>query len=428
MRASYDRRVSDSLLERARTLLEENTETAEHDGRHFVFTVPSRKQYPFQWFWDSCFHAIVWARVDVERAQEELRGLLAAQTDSGFIPHVIFWDRSRVSRFGWHYLESAGLFNWFFPGRAPRTTAMIQPPVIAQAVEAIAVAGGDSFVREALPTLERYYRHLVFVRDPDRDGLISIIAQFESGLDFSPAYDPPRGRTVPHPLLVSARGRLPEVLNKLLGYDVQRILRVNPHQFEDVLVNSIHCDGLQALARLAERAGAAELATWASSQAQVVLDALLERCYDERRGLFFNLVGRRDRRTSRVKTVVSLLPLLLTDLPAEVAARLVEHLTDPREFWPAFPVPSVALDEPVFTTDSRPSGQRLIWRGPCSLNTNWLLVRGLRRHGFGEVAEQLAERSRTLVDRGGFNEFFNPLDGTPVGAERFGWATLAADL
>ena len=123
--------MSDSLLERARTLLEENTETVERDGRHFVFTVPSRKQYPFQWFWDSCFHAIVWARVDVERAQEELRGLLAAQTKSGFIPHVIFWDRSRVSRFGWHYLESAGLFNSFFPGGAPRTTAMIQPPVIA---------------------------------------------------------------------------------------------------------------------------------------------------------------------------------------------------------------------------------------------------------------------------------------------------------
>ena len=70
---------------------------------------------------------------------------------------------------------------------------MIQPPVIAQAVEAIVEAGGEAFLDEALPALERYYRYLATERDPDRDDLISIIAQFESGLDFSPAYDPKHG-------------------------------------------------------------------------------------------------------------------------------------------------------------------------------------------------------------------------------------------
>ena len=63
---------------------------------------------------------------------------------------------------------------------------MIQPPVLAQAVEAV----GDPLAAEALPAVERYYRFLARERDPDGDGLISIIAQFESGLDFSPAYDP----------------------------------------------------------------------------------------------------------------------------------------------------------------------------------------------------------------------------------------------
>lgn len=414
------------LLARAGDLLAENTRHGELQGRRYTFTVPAPSHYPFQWFWDSCFHAIVWSRIDVARAIEELRALLAMQSPTGFIPHVVFWDQTLISRMSWHYLESARLLDWFRPGRAPRTTAMIQPPVIAHAVEAIADAGGEAFLVEAMPALERYYRYLAAHRDPDRDGLISVIAQFESGLDFSPAYDPPAGHGVRSPMALAARARLPELLNKLLDYRLGLVFRLNPHQFEDVLVNTLYADGLRALARLACRAGAVELQAWADGQAAVVRDRLLERCYDEERGLFFDLRGRAERRASSTKTIISLTPLLLPDLPSEVASRLLEHLTDPREFWAPFPVPSVALDESDFSANSRVAGARRIWRGPCSLNTNWLLATGLRRHGQAELAEHLAQRSRLLVEQGGFNEFFNPLDGTPVGEHGFGWATLAA--
>jgi hypothetical protein len=122
------------------------------------------------------------------------------------------------------------------------------------------------------------------------------------------------------------------------------------------------------------------------------------------------------------------MPLALPDLPTEVAARLVEHVTDPKTFGAPYPVPSVALDEPAFTSNHRVWGCRFIWRGPASLNTNWFLVHGLRQHGYADVADRIAERSRELVARSGFNEFFDPLSGAPVGAERFGWATLAVDL
>jgi hypothetical protein len=388
--------LSGELLERAAALLAENTRTAMLDGRVFTFTVPSGGRYRFQWFWDSCFHAIVWAQIDRERAAEELRSLLAWQRDDGFLPHVIFWDQSLVPRFSWQWLESRG---W---GR-PRTSAMIQPPVLAQAVEAV----GGEFVAEVLPAVERYYRFLARERDPDGDGLISIVAQFESGLDFSPAYDPPWR----HPRVLGLSARLPQFANKLTGYRAFRWHR------EDVLVNSVYADGLQVLERLG--------VDWAGRQADRVREALLGRCWDERRGLFFNLDGRGERR-GHVKTVISLMPLLLADLPAEIAARLLEHVTDPREFWTPFPVPSVALDEPSFSRDSRVDGSRRIWRGPCSMSTNWLLALGLRRHGRADLADELAARSRDLVERGGFNEFYDPLSGDPVGEPHFGWATLAA--
>lgn len=134
------------LLQSAKELLEANTRTAEKDGRRYRFTVPSPIVYPFQWFWDSCFHAIVWTHFDIERAKDELRWLFAFQSPNGFIPHVIFWDKSRVRRlpFHWHYLESKGFWNFLPFAVKPQTTYHIQPPVLAQAVERIHYAGGGN--------------------------------------------------------------------------------------------------------------------------------------------------------------------------------------------------------------------------------------------------------------------------------------------
>lgn len=416
-----------SLDERARALLEANTQTAERDGRRFRFTVPSVRDYPFQWFWDSCFHAIVWSRFDADRAADELRGLLAVQHPDGLIPHVVFWKGDLVSRLRWHHLESRTDGRLPFH-RTPHTTAQMQPPVIAQAVERVVDAGaGERFLAEALPHLERYYRYLAALRDPDGDALVSIVSQFESGLDYSPAYDAAIGARTLHPAELLLRTRLPQLLNKLTDYDLPTIfLRFGHHQ-EDVLVNAVYGQGLRALARLAERGGRAAVARWASRTADGVTAALLERSWDDRVRLFANLAGPAERRTA-VKTIHGLMPLVLPDLPAGIAARLAEHLEDPRTFGAPYPVPSVALDEPTFTSDHRLRGFRFIWRGPLSLNTNWFLVHGLRLHGFDELAGRIAERSRTVVERGSFNEFYDPLSGRPVGADRFGWATLVVDM
>ncbi len=414
------------LEEGARALLEANTQTAELDGRRFRFTVPSVRDYPFQWFWDSCFHAIVWSRIDAERAADELRGLLTAQEPDGLIPHVVFWKGDLVSRLQWHHLESRTSGRIPFH-RTPHTTAQMQPPVIAQAVERVVDAGADGFLAEAIPHVERYYRYLAALRDPDGDGLISIVSQFESGLDFSPAYDESIGARSAGPAELFARTRLPQLRNKLANYDLEAIFRRYRHHQEDVLVNAVYGQGLRALARLAGRAGHEAVARWATRTADEVTKALVERAWDERLGLFFNLAGPDERRTP-VKTIHGLMPLILPDLPAAIVDRLAAHLDDPQTFGAPFPVPSVALDEPTFIRDHRLGGFRFIWRGPLSLNTNWFLVHGLRGHGLDDVAGRIAARSREVVEAGGFNEFYDPLNGRSVGAERFGWATLVADM
>jgi len=413
------------MRETARALLQANTESVTLDGRVWRYSVPSRRSYPHQWLWDSCFHAVVWSLFDIGRGCDELRSLFHWQWPNGFIPHVVFWHPERVYLRKWHHLESPDVWS-FLPRRKPRTTALTQPPVLATAVERLVLAGAENFLTEALPVLDRYYHYLASERDPDQDGLISTITQFETGLDFSPAYDRAIGAKSRFALEIAAKSRRIEIKNKLAGYDLKRIFAREDHA-EDVLVNAIWIDNLRALARLATRAGQAELAAWADAKSAQALQSLLERAWDPGRGLFFSLVGSAEIRTT-AKTIQCLLPLLIEDLPSEVAERLLTHLTDPHEFWPAYPVPSVALGEPSYDDDSHIHGIRLIWRGPCSMNTNWFLHLGLLRHGEGSYASQLAERSQELVERGGFNEFYNARSGRPVGAKRFGWATLVADL
>lgn len=350
---------------------------------------------------------------------------MASQTEAGLLPHITYWQPRLVHRWEAPYLEASGV-DWLIPGRKPRASAQMQPPLVAQALEAVVDRDEDDrFLHELLPSVGRFYGYLAATRDPDRDGLVAIFSQFESGLDFSPLYDSAPGESDPSPQRLRSRARAAQVLNKLCNHDPRLVFRVNPARWKDVLVNTLYIDGLTSLARLAGRAGTVKLERWADARARATLGVLLERCYDERRGLFFTLAGRKGRKVS-VRTIVSLLPLLLENLPREVADRLVEHLADPKEFWSCYPVPSVALDEPSFIPVAEHRGHRCIWRGPCSLNTNWLLCRGLRRHGYDDLADELARRSRVLVEEGGFNEFYNPLTGEPVGVNEFGWATLAS--
>jgi glycogen debranching enzyme len=69
------------------------------------------------------------------------------------------------------------------------------------------------------------------------------------------------------------------------------------------------------------------------------------------------------------------------------------------------------------------------WRGPIWLNTNWLLWHGLRQHGRNALAQEIVASSVELVRLSGFREYFDPLDGSGHGSDRFSWsAALFTDM
>jgi hypothetical protein len=151
---------------------------AEWCQREYDFVCPSMGTYPFQWFWDSCFHAIALSHFDVERARIEMRSLLANQQPDGFVAHVTFWQRERFE---------ALLSTYAIAYRTPYLSDCIQPPVLAEAVAAGAQGpGADDYLAEILPKVRRYFDWLNLVRDPDRDGLIATLQTDESGLDHTP--------------------------------------------------------------------------------------------------------------------------------------------------------------------------------------------------------------------------------------------------
>src|SRR5262245_14282245 len=171
------------MREAVRALYDRNRQqgTAAWCGLDYDFVCPSTGTYPFQWFWDSCFHTVALAHFDVARARSEIRSLLANAQPDGFVAHVTFWQRER-------YEEMLRTYSIAY--RTPYLSDCIQPPVLAEAVSAAAEGpGGDAFVAELLPKVVAYYEWLDRVRDPDQDGLIATLQPDESGLDHTPKYD-----------------------------------------------------------------------------------------------------------------------------------------------------------------------------------------------------------------------------------------------
>ena len=391
-----------------RTLRANWREGTRGDGVAFAFTCPAPPRYRHMWHWDSCFHAIAWTRIDPARARAELRTVLRSGRADGFLPHTAFWDAPARWRRAPLYATRGPLGD--------RHTETIGPPLLPFAWEIVADASPDEpgFRTEALPRLAAHLRWLEHHRDPDDDGLLTIVAPDESGLDDSPKYGPVFGRLThdrPGYALLMERGRR-------AGWDSRTLIARHDHHVEDVWVNVAYALSLHAMSRLSADP------SWAAS-ARRVEAALLERCLDARTGLFFDLAGRAERPVP-VSTWSALSPLVLPGVPEAVRRRLVEeHLLDARRYRAPVGIPSVDMREPSFN----PRWDRFrTWRGPSWVNTAWLLAPAMRELGYGDAADGVVGSLTRAALREGLREYYHPLTGQGLGARGFGWSTLLLDL
>ena len=414
------------------------------------WTIPSSALYPHQWLWDSCFIAIGLAHHDASRAAEELRALFRGQWANGMLPHMIFAAGSRDigSRRIWQSTKYAD---------APRdvsTSCITQPPLPAIAAWRVAqrLPADDrrAFLAELFPKLVDYHRWLYGERDPHERGLVTLIHPWECGLDTTPPWMAAlRSVSEPWWVRMTLRLRLARVARffrrdtkflpaaerasdgdglrmlalarhaKRYGFQLRKMPEEASVMIEDIAFNSLLCVSNDALSKIAADIGQ-RIDDGLARSAQAT-DLAIETLWDEKSGRYCsrNAVNGELLTTP---TVAAFLPLWAGAAAPARAQRLLGLLEESSGFWPRFPVPGVP-------TDARPFQESRYWKGPTWVNTNWMIIEGLRVYGAAALAGELRRRTIELVDRSGFAEYFSPLTGAPYGADEFSWtAALTLDL
>lgn len=376
----------------------------------FQYTVPSPTSYPFQWLWDSCFHAIVLTRFEPEDAKKELTSLVARQMENGMIPHMIYWERPTDAA------NARLAIAWGRDG----TSSITQPPMLAYAAWRIWERDQDAaFLSGIYPNLFHYYKYLLHERDPHERHLIGLINPDESGEDDSPRFDQLLDLPPIHEPRENFKRRLALIEeNRKCHFDAPFCMK-NFFWVKDVPFNAILVENLRCLGHIAEKIGRGYDAAFFDNEAGRVAGAMRALMLED--GLFWSTHGEHYAKI-KTKTWAIFAPLFAKLYTPEEARDVVErYLLNEREFATPFPVPTVSRGEPSYD----PEG---FWRGRTWLAPNWFIFHGLRAYGFTAEAEALRARSRELLERSGFREHFNPETGEGGGAENFTWGTLVLDM
>ena len=399
------------------------------------WTVPSPAQYPHQWNWDSGFAALGWSIIDPARAAREVESLLLGRWREGMVPHV---------RYNPQALEDYFPGPDWWPGAASRveiggslTSGISNPPV---AVLAACRAGGRlpgperaAFWGRVLPPLGRWLRWFLDARRLPGWGLPASVHPWETGWDNSPRWDflRPAGLRPRRPYRRLDARRVPAAqrpgdldydaylaLAELLdgcGYDLRRYRAASPFLVHDVVTDAIWYRAAVELSDACATLGAAspidsgELREFAAAFDEVHWDGEAQTYLD-----FDIQAGRR----IRVPTAAGAAALVAGLASADRASAVWRGA--PRAAGP--PVPTVDSGDEAFD-------RRLYWRGPVWVNVNWLVAEGLQRCGLAGDAAGLRRSTLDLLDRAGFAEYFDALDGSPLGIAGFSWsAALALDL
>ncbi|RXZ51178.1 glycogen debranching protein [Agromyces fucosus] len=350
--------------------------------------VPSKIGYVGVWQWDAYFIAVGLRHGDPALAREQLEIAFRFPGDDGQLPDVVHeegvlassddlpaGDRDRLRRAGSQIADP----------NAP--VPLTKPPLAAWALaKVLEVEDAPDWARAQLETIRRSQDWWFAGSDLDGDGMPEYGHPYSSGLDDSPIFD----------------GPLPTTAPDLGAYLVLQDLE---------------------LARLAERYGtdAAGDPRAHRDRAARTLELLLGMWHPESGRFLARAAGE----TVGSDAIVGFMPLLTGGLPQPVVDALIAALADPARYGLSWTVPTVSAADPDFSSER-------MWRGPVWVNTNTLIIEGLRASGHPELARDLAERTVALVvNAGGPHEYFNPTSGRKArtATTAFGWsAALFIDL
>jgi glycogen debranching enzyme len=324
--------------------------------------VPSKIHYVGVWHWDQFFHALAYRHVDTRLAEDQIRIVLDHQREDGMLPDAIH-DEGLVTRLS-----------------EPVEEDVTKPPLAAwTALKLYEKSQNLDFLQEVYEPLCRWHDWW-FTHSRSAGDLCEYRHPFSSGLDDSPLWDAGMPVTAPD-------------------------------------LNTYLCLQAESLSRIAALIGLPDDAERWRQKAEDTAAAIEALLWDEAAGCFQALhLG---QQPVRVLTLFHLLPLWIGRLPEAKVTRLLAHLQDPQEFWPAWPLPTVAVSDPKFDP-------KQMWRGPTWVNINYLFVEALTRIGREDLARTLRRKTLDLImQHADIYEYYDPLTGEhpPKAAPIFGWTS-----
>jgi hypothetical protein len=354
------------------------------------FTMPNRRKYPWQWLWDSCFHAIAWSALGDARCRIEMESLFALQRPSGFLPHMGYQRDPRQS-----------LSLWTTAGSSDIT----QPPMYGHALRVLAERG---FALEHL--YERAAEALGWLfaerRDPD-SGLIRIVHPWESGRDDSPRWDGWEQRPF-------SERRWNRQKRELLGSLVLSDGAATSNAEFEVAPAGFNALVAFNARELAELTGDALMREQADE-----LAAALDACWAEEHRTWSDVRLRGRGTGALAPTLDGLLGVLVSDDERVVEWAFAEMFETER-FWRAFGPAGTAADDPGYSP-------LRYWRGDAWPQEIYLMMVAAERRGRGDAASRLAEKLVTGCTRSCSSERWSPESGVALGAAPQGWAALASE-
>jgi mannosyl-oligosaccharide glucosidase len=185
------------------------------------------------------------------------------------------------------------------------------------------------------------------------------------------------------------------------------------------------------MARIADEIGQPDRADFYREEYKRIVAQINAQLWDETTGFYYD---RNAHGFLLEKSYAGLIPFIAGAPDAAQTDRIVEHLSNPAEFWTDYGIRSLSADSAIYEPGYSESGwKNSNWRGPIWLPVNYLLVQRLAET-HPTLADQLREALIANVEAqwratSRFWEYYDAETGQGLGADhQTGWTALVANL
>ena len=254
-------------------------------------------------------------------------------------------------------------------------------PIASTAWELAQITGDEAFLAESFDACAKWETFLTRTRDPRHLDLLEVWCEFDTGHDGSPRFQQ-------------------EPRNCPAGADVfpeNGIRRLAPDLSANLYSSRL------ALADMAEALGKNEQAEVYRQAAERTRENIHKYCFDPERRFYYD---RLEDGSFCTLTGDAGLRVLGEHVPDKELGReiFLKHILNPDEFWTPYPLPSIAVNDPLYIHPAPENS----WGGASQALQALRSLRYFEYYGFRAELNELMKRWLFAVERAG--EFMQQMD------------------